>query len=203
MSTTESQIGIIFLAKVSQFCCLVCFIYSATDIDIVVWVVMIRVLEKTFCKWFFLFSPISVEILVISNNLWQILTQHVFLCMVVNASISICSVSALSTSSLKHLLRQLWKISFKIYFEMSLTSNFASILFFIFLKNNNSPTLPACWLICFSSETVWRLYNAAKTNSTSIILPSLWNLTAIVFTYKASESKMERGFQTAIHLNVS
>lgn len=71
-STTESQSRIVFLAKLSQFQCLGCFINGAIDTDTIAWAVRIwalEKLEKAFSKLFFVFYPFSVEILVIFNNL--------------------------------------------------------------------------------------------------------------------------------------
>lgn len=68
--TTESVSGTIFLAKLPQFWYSGYFINRATDVGTIVWAMRLGALKeqgKALCK-LFLFSPLSVEILLIYNK---------------------------------------------------------------------------------------------------------------------------------------
>lgn len=68
-----------FLAKLSLFQWLDCFINGATDTNTIVWAVRfgaLKKLEKAFYKLFYLSFSLSVEILIISNKLKWMFTQY-------------------------------------------------------------------------------------------------------------------------------
>lgn len=131
MSTTESQIRIIFLDKLSQFCCLGCFIYSTTDTDTVVWAVIIWALGKIVCKLFFLFFPhLSCN----TSNFQQPLANSYSVCICLYGCKCVHFL-LWCFSSLYLIFVKCVKVTLKYIlqnkFGIVLTSIFSSILFFI------------------------------------------------------------------------